>query len=82
MIVCIVLTAAGLYNVYSDNADVRHLADLQACDGKTTGCDTVMTRMERSPFSQEFELSTSKKKVLVRCARPYVFFGDYACRVQ
>lgn len=82
-LLCVVVSAAGLYNVLSDNIEVERAAKALACGGKDDkGCNAQTTRIERNPIAQSFEIVTSKKKVDVRCMRAYVFAGDYACELR
>ena len=74
------LTAAGLYNVYGDATGVQNLAALTACGGGTM-CELHMTQFSRSPFSHEYSYQLAKSgSVVVKCARKYVFVGDYSCQ--
>jgi uncharacterized membrane protein YeiH len=74
------LTAAGLYNTYGDATAVQNLAALTACGGGTM-CDLRMTQFSRSPFSHEYsyQLVNGGASVVVKCARKFVFVGDYTC---
>jgi hypothetical protein len=78
-LVCVLFTVLAVYNVQSDNAGVLVLASESACHGEPATCRAQMTRMERTPFGQTFELATSKHKVEVRCVRALVLIGDYSC---
>jgi hypothetical protein len=78
-ILCVVVSALGVYNVASDNADVEHMAAGVACGGDASTCRAQKTMMERTPFAQTFEFATTKKQVGVRCTRAFVLVGDYAC---
>jgi len=78
----IAASAAGLYNVMADNTEVRKLAEELACEGNVgSSCRAQMTFMERSPIGQTFEFATAKKTVRVKCARAFIFVGDYACKL-
>lgn len=81
-ILCVLVSGIGVYNVVSDNADVEHMAEGVACGGDTTSCRAQKTMMERTPFSQTFEFSTTKRKVGVKCTRAFVLVGDYACELH
>jgi hypothetical protein len=78
------VTAAGLLNVYGDNADVIERAKRAACG--SGDCNTAMTRMGRTPFAQSFTFQiapnshTASNSVEVECKRQFVFVGDYECR--
>jgi hypothetical protein len=78
-LVCVVLSVAGMINVFADNADVIRMANEVACGDQGATCRAQMTRMERTPFSQTFEIVTPKRTVDVRCRRGAIFFGGYAC---
>jgi hypothetical protein len=86
-VLCVLFSAAGAYNVLSDNAEVERLAEEAACGGGVgkaaqLGCTAKKTMMERTPLAQTFEFATTKKQVTVRCARAAVFVGDYACELR
>lgn len=73
------LTAAGLYNTYGDATAVQNLAALTACGGSRM-CELHMTQFSRSPFSHEYSYQLEKGgAVVVKCARKFIFVGDYAC---
>jgi len=77
------VSAAGIYNVVADNAEVTRMAEGVACGGDAANvCRAQMTRMERTPFAQTFEFATAKRKVDVRCSRAFVFAGEYACALN
>jgi len=84
-LVLLSLTALGLANVYGDSADVVALAQKAACKGSE--CPTRTTRIERTPFGHEYDLSAtiqSGKKsetvtATIRCKREYVLLGDWSC---
>jgi hypothetical protein len=80
-------TLLGLYNVYSDNADVHALAEKQACGARP--CSARITRESRSPIGQSFtyqvELKEKAKRgasVDVECQRAYFLLGEYRCTAQ
>lgn len=75
LLICIVVSVAGLVNVYGDNKDVESQAKALACGDKACG----LTRMDRTPFSQTFELTSKSGTTVIRCVRSAVFFGEYAC---
>jgi hypothetical protein len=77
--VLLVLTALGLFNTYADASDVQALAARTACGG--TGCSAQMVEFTKSPFSHEYVFQTQRDgtRVQVKCARAFVFVGDYAC---
>jgi hypothetical protein len=79
-------TALGLYNVYSDNADVKALAERAACSNRP--CTSNFTRESRSPISQSFTVQTRlvekgkvdrSASVDVECKREYLLLGSYTC---
>lgn len=79
-LLCVVLTALSAYNVLSDNQEVEALAKRSA-PACAAGCS--MTRIDRSPFAQEFQFSTSKGQTVgVRCARAAVLVGAYGCATR
>jgi len=82
-VLCLAASAAAAYNVFSDNTDVEKEAERAACGGDGSAvCHPQMSRSERSPFAQTFELSTSKRTVEVKCARAWILVGDYACTLR
>jgi hypothetical protein len=80
----------GLLNVYADNADVVRQAESVACDSKAD-CTARLTRVDRSPLSQNFsfalsyEMQGGKKATgrpadrSIKCARAFVLLGEYSC---
>ncbi|APR76495.1 Hypothetical protein A7982_01842 [Minicystis rosea] len=81
-LVCVLASAAGMYNVMSDNIEVERLAQQVACGDEGAACKAQKTFMERSPLGQTFDFSTTKRKVSVRCTRAFVLVGDYACALR
>jgi hypothetical protein len=85
LILCIAVSVAGAYNVFSDNAEVKAQAEKVACKDRPCtekkGGAAVMTRLERSPFAQTFTFATppNGNEVAVRCQRSAVFVGPYRC---
>jgi hypothetical protein len=78
VLTCVVVSIAGLVNVFSDNADI-------VAKAKEIGCPRPMctlTRMERTPFSQTFEFQSAVGTIGVKCVRAAIFFGEYACAKQ
>lgn len=82
-------TALGLYNVYSDNADVRALGEKAACGERA--CKATITRESRSPISQTFTYRTElvengkpgrSASVDVECQRAFFLVGEYHCSAQ
>jgi hypothetical protein len=80
-VVCVAFSVGAAINVMADNRVVEQMAAEVAC-GDQKDCKTTTTRMERTPFSQTFEIVTHKRKVDVRCSRSLVMFGDYACALR
>ncbi|MDX2055844.1 MAG: hypothetical protein SFV15_25810 [Polyangiaceae bacterium] len=84
-LVCVAATVGGLRNVFSDNTEVEAQARLAACGA--TPCSAVITRLERTPFGQDFQLQVSAKtsaegtghSVDVKCKRAQILFGAYQC---
>jgi hypothetical protein len=81
-ILCVAFSVAALYNVMSDNAEVERMAAAVACGEQGPNCRAQMTRMERTPFGQTFEMVTPKRTVDIVCRRAYVMVGDYACKLR
>jgi hypothetical protein len=76
--------ALGFWNVMGDSAPVEALARATACAGQGARC---AARLEgayvKTPFFHDLELRTSPRRLVdVRCARAYVFVGDYGCRLK
>lgn len=78
-VACVFFTVTGLYNVMSDNIEVVRMAEALACKDEKPPCKGQMTRMERNPIAQSFEISTSKRRVDIRCTRAFYLVGEYAC---
>lgn len=78
-ILLIAATGFGLYNVFSDNADVRAQAELTAC-GKR-GCSVRLTREARNPIGQSFEYQVDDRQgvAAVECRRAFFLVGDWNC---
>ena len=78
ILACVVVSVAGIINVFSDNAEI-------VAKAKEIGCPRPvcnLTRMERTPFAQTFEFQSTAGTIGVKCARANIFFGDYACTKQ
>jgi hypothetical protein len=82
-------TALGLYNVYSDNTDVKSQAERAAC--RERSCTSTFTRESRSPIAQSFTIQTRliekgksdrNASVDVECKREYLLLGSYTCTAQ
>lgn len=81
------VTVLGLVNVYGDNAEVLLLAKRTACDGQE--CPTQLTRLERNPLGQTFDIVAEPKgarrrtvTTTVKCARTRVLIGEWECHAQ
>ena len=83
------LTIAGAINVFSDNADVKAMAEIAAC-GKPK-CSYQMTREARNPVMQSFTFQTvlterkninQQTTVDVDCHRSLYLVGEYSCERQ
>lgn len=81
-LVCVLGSVAGLYNVLSDNTEVVRMATAVACGNEGPKCNGQMTRMEKNPIAQSFEIVTAKKKVDVRCTRSLYLVGEYSCELR
>ena len=81
-VVLLGLTALGLLNTYGDSTGVEKLAAETACGGQM--CPVQMREFQRSPFAHEYVFAVGKagQRVSVKCARAWVFVGDYACVKQ
>jgi hypothetical protein len=78
-VLLISLSVLGLMNVYGDNSDVEAMARETACPG----CESSLTRLERTPISQTFHFQTDKAGlVVVECQRAGIFLGSFACKKQ
>jgi hypothetical protein len=79
---CVAFSVAAVVNVMSDNAEVERMAAAVACGEQGPNCRAQMSRLERTPFGQTFEMITAKRTVDVVCRRAYVMAGDYACKLR
>ena len=71
----VVISIAGLVNVFSDNAEIVAKAKELGCP--RPACN--LTRTERTPFAQTFEFQSTLGTVGVKCVRSGIFFGEYGC---
>jgi hypothetical protein len=87
-VVCIAGTALGLANTYSDNSEVKALAQKTACG--SPNCSISVLREARSAFSQSFGFQTTlvqkgksgrSASVDVECKRKQILVGDYECLI-
>lgn len=76
-VLLVLLSILGLFNVYGDNSDVEAMAKEVACEG----CESTLTRLERTPIAQTFHLQTQKALFVVKCQRAGIFLGNYDCKV-
>lgn len=80
-VVLLVATGLGLYNVFSDNAEVKNHAESVAC-GKP-GCSLKLTREARNPIAQSFEyqLQKSSTPATVDCKLSLLLVGEWKCEL-
>ena len=78
-VLIVVATGLGLYNVFSDNSEVKAQAEVLAC-GKP-GCGVKLTREARNPIGQsfEFQVSGSTTPASVDCRRAFFLLGEWQC---
>ena len=79
-VLCLLATAIGLYNVYSDNSAVSRRAEAAACGA--SGCVRTL-RAERTPIGQDFTFQTSVAPPVTRgvhCERAYLLVGEFDCK--
>lgn len=86
-VVLLAITVLGLVNVYGDNSTVKALAERVACGDKE--CPTQLTRLERNPISQTYDIVAEPKgskkgsiTVTVKCSRKNLLIGDWECLAQ
>jgi hypothetical protein len=75
VLTCVVVSVAGVVNVFSDNAEIVARA-------KEIGCPRPacsLTSSERTVLAQTFTFQSQLGTMSVKCVRAYIFFGDYAC---
>ena len=80
-VVIILATALGLYNVYSDNAEVVALAKQVACSDEPK-CEATMSSQGRHAFAQTFTFRTNlprQSSAEVSCVRSLYLLGAYRC---
>jgi hypothetical protein len=78
-ILLLIATGLGLYNVFSDNKEVRVQAETLAC-GKPS-CAARITRESRNPIGQsfEFQVSDSATPASVDCRLSFFLLGEWRC---
>jgi hypothetical protein len=83
------ITITGFINVFSDNSEVKALAEIAAC-GKPK-CAYSMTREARNPIMQSFTFQTvltesrnvnRQTTVDIDCHRSLWLVGTYSCERQ
>lgn len=81
------ITVLGLINVYGDNTEVTIQAKQVACGGQE--CPTQVTRLERNPLAQTFDIAAEPKgsrkgsvTATVQCRRVHVLIGEWECLAQ
>jgi hypothetical protein len=79
---CVLFSAAAAYNVFADNYATEQIAKGIACGDEGDKCHAQVTRMERTPFSQSFEITTAKREVGVKCMRNFIMVGEYVCTLR
>ena len=68
-------------NVLRANDDVQALADRAASAVKPAAEKHGMTRMDRTPLKETFEITWPSGVVAVECGRAYWLIGDRTCKV-
>ncbi len=81
-VLCVAFSVGAVVNVMMDNADVERAAAAVACGEQGPSCRAQVTRLERTPFGQTFEMVTAKRTVDVVCRRAFVMAGEYACKLR
>lgn len=86
-IVLLGATGLGLYNVFSDNTEVRKLAESTACGAPD--CSVALTREAKNPIAQTFTFQTDMRQagqkqptVEVSCHRALYLVGEYSCEAK
>ena len=72
-------TVLGLYNVFSDNSEVKAKAEILAC-GKPR-CGIRLTRESRNPIAQSFTYQVDDKQgtATVDCKLSLFLLGEWRC---
>lgn len=79
MVVALAAVGLSIYNVTADNAAVLKAARLaMACPSEA---ECQLSRYDRRPWEQRFELFSHGRGKVVRCSPAYVLVGAYQCRV-
>ena len=76
-LLCLLFMAAAFFNVYGDNTGVELLAAQAA---SCAGDRCAPSRIDRTPFSQEYEFTTKGHTTLVRCLRSVILVGAFDCK--
>jgi hypothetical protein len=66
--------------VTTDTIALRRLADDAICTGQRAPCRPAYTLLERNALGVTIDYETPFKSI-VRCRRPQLVFGEYACAV-
>lgn len=72
-------SVASIYNVYSDNTELRKQASVLGCGAE--GCFKMLGE-QRSPLNQTFTFQVEGNRAetrTVHCARAGFLVGDYKC---
>lgn len=69
----------GVYNIASDNTLVVKAARLAFACPTETECQ--LSRYDRRPWEQRFEIFNRGRGKVVRCSPQYLLVGEWKCRV-
>lgn len=78
VVLCLALTAAGIYNVYGPAAEVERRAAATACPASRCALRAV----ERTPIGHTFRYQSRTRVIDVTCRRGAIFLGDYQCAIS
>ncbi|MDI3290420.1 hypothetical protein [Polyangium sp. 15x6] len=81
-VLCVLFSVSAAVNVMADNSEVERAAAAVACGEQGPNCRAQVTRLERTPFGQTFEMVTPKRTVDVVCRRAFVMVGEHACKLR
>jgi hypothetical protein len=77
------VTATTIYVAVTDETDVTALARATACGDAAGASACPWVENEYRVFTRTFEFRTpAQESVRVRCARPQIVLGAYACEVR
>jgi len=80
-LICVVITAATVMNVFGDNTEVEEKSKTAACwDAKD--CKYAKRSLERTPLGQTFTYAGGGRTFDVTCRREFIVFGDYSCKAE